>query len=280
MGRHLAADFRCGHARGTNAARSALALIAHRGAAHDAPENTVAAFNLAWQQGADGIEGDFQLTRDGEIVCLHDATTRRTTDRTLKVAEATLAELRQLDAGFWKGERWRGIRIPTLAEVLATVPEGRGVFIEIKCGPEILPALAGALAGSRLQPDQTHVMCFDVDVVAETKRRLPQLKALWLTDFSVDAGTGRVSPSAEEVLATLEKTGADGVGCHAHAVVDRQFMHVLRSAHKEVHIWTVDDVPLAQRYLQLGADSLTSNRAGWLKQQLLGATAKRAEPED
>ena len=247
------------------------AVIAHRGAAHDAPENTLAAFKLAWQQGADGIEGDFHLTREGEIVCIHDADTKRTAGQARKVAEATLAELRQLDVGSWKGEPWRGTRIPTLDEVLATVPEGKQVFIEIKSGPEILPALKQALAGSGLQSGQAVVMSFDARVIVEAKRLLPQLKALWLTDFKANQKTG-VRPSAIEILQTLEKIGADGVGCRAHPVVDQAFMQTLRTARKEVHLWTVDDVAMAKRYLQLGADSLTSNRAGWLKQQL------RSEP--
>ncbi|MDO9466215.1 MAG: glycerophosphodiester phosphodiesterase [Thiobacillus sp.] len=255
------------HVPCAGAARSTPASIAHRGAADDAPENTLAAFKLAWQQGADGIEGDFHLTRDGEIVCIHDADTRRTAGQATKVAEATLAELRRLDVGSWKGEPWRGARIPTLGEVLATVPAGKQVFIEIKCGPEILPALKAAFAGSGLQSGQAIVMSFDAKVIAEAKRLLPQLKALWLTDFKADPETG-VRPTATAILQTLEKTGADGVGCRAHPVVDQVFMQTLRTAQKEVHLWTVDDVPTAKRYLQLGADSLTSNRAGWLKQQL------------
>ncbi|WP_269083910.1 glycerophosphodiester phosphodiesterase family protein, partial [Thiobacillus denitrificans] len=176
-------------------------MIAHRGAAYDAPENTLTAFNLAWQQGVDGIEGDFHLTRDGKIVCIHDADTKRTAGQARKVAEATLAELRQLDVGSWKGAQWRGARIPTLDEVLATVPEGKQVFIEIKCGPEILPALKGALAGSRLPSGQAIVMSFDANVIAEAKRLLPQRKALWLTDFKADQKTG-VRPSATEILQT------------------------------------------------------------------------------
>jgi glycerophosphoryl diester phosphodiesterase len=243
------------------------AVIAHRGAAHDAPENTIAAFNLAWQQGADGIEGDFYLTRDGKIVCIHDASTKRTAGQARTVAQSTLAELRQLDLGSWKGEQWRGSRIPTLDEVLATVPQGKQVFIEIKCGPEILPALKQALAESGLQPGQAVVISFDAHVIAETKRLLPQLKALWITSFKKGMRTA-VRPSATEILQTLEKTGADGVDCRAHPVVDQQFVQTLRAARKEVHIWTVDDVPMAKRYLQLGVNSLTSNRAGWLKQQL------------
>jgi glycerophosphoryl diester phosphodiesterase len=256
-----------GHVPCAGAALSMPAVIAHRGAADDAPENTLAAFKLAWQQGADGIEGDFHLTTDGEIVCIHDADTKRTAGQAKKVAEATLAELRQFDVGAWKGERWRGARIPTLDEVLTTVPDGKQVFIEIKCGPQILPALKQVLAGSGLQPGQAIVMSFDAHVIAEAKRLLPQLKALWLTDFKANPETG-VRPTATKILQTLEKIGADGVGCRAHPVVDRAFMQTLRTAQKEVHLWTVDGVPMAKRYLQLGVNSLTSNRAGWLKQQL------------
>ncbi len=243
------------------------ALIAHRGASADAPENTLAAFELAWRQGADGIEGDFRLTRDGEIVCMHDASTERTTGCAVAVAEATLAELRRLDAGARKGAPWRGQRIPTLGEVLATVPEGKQVFIEIKCGPAIVPALEAALAASGLPAAQVVVMSFDADVVRETKRRLPQLGVLWLTGFSTRPTSG-VRPSAAEVVETLGAVGADGVGCSSHRAVDRAFVQTLRNAGKAVHVWTVDDVPTAARYLQLGVDSITSNRAGWLKQQL------------
>jgi len=247
---------------------NAGAIIAHRGASHDAPENTIAAFNLAWQQNADGIEGDFHLTKDMEIVCIHDATTKRTAGQTLMVAEATLAELRRLDAGSWKGDQWRGARIPTIDEVLATVPEGKKVFIELKCGPEILPTLEKALAKSRLPAGQTVIISFDTRVIAETKRQIPQLKALWLTSFKTDKDTGAVNPSAKEILATLEQIGADGVDCNAHAILDQQFIQTLRAAHKEVHLWTVDDVATAKRVFQSGVASLTSNRAGWLKQQL------------
>lgn len=250
------------------------ALIAHRGASADAPENTLAAFELAWRQDADGIEGDFRLTRDGEIVCMHDASTERTAGRAMMVADATLAELRQLDAGAWRGEQWRGLRIPTLGEVLSTVPAGKQVFIEIKCGPEIVPALEAALAASGLAAAQVALLAFDTRVVAEAKRRLPQFRTRWLTGFT-EGRTGGVLPTATSILGTLEAIGADGVGCCSHPAVDRALVQTLHGARKEIHLWTVDDVPTAQRYLQLGVDSITSNRAGWLKQQLCAEPATR-----
>ncbi len=253
-----------------NPSDDAPAVIAHRGASHDAPENTLAAFNLAWQQDADGIETDVYLSKDGAIVCMHDSTTQRTGGQNLRLVDATLAELRRLDVGRWKGDQWIGARIPTIDEVLATVPAEKTIFIEIKCGPEILPALEKALASSKLCPGQAVVIAFDAKVIAETKRRIPDLKTLWLTDFSTDQNTGVTSPSAKEILATLEQIGADGVDCTAHASVDHDFMQAFRAAHKGVNIWTVDDAATAQRLLRLGIDSITTNRAGWLKELICG----------
>lgn len=252
------------------AAAAGPLFIAHRGASHEAPENTIAAFNLAWQEDADGIEGDFHLIQDDGIVCVHDDATKRTAGKDMKVAGATFAELCELDAGSWKGDRWCGARIPAIQEVLATVPEGRKVFIEVKCGPEILPALKMVLAEGKLRLGQVIIISFDAGVIAETKRQIPAVKALWLTEFKTDRDTGAVSPSANEIVATLEEIGADGVDCEFHGIVDQQFMQALRAARKEVHIWTVDDVATAKHLVQLGIDSITSNRAGWLKQQLYG----------
>lgn len=82
-------------------------IVAHRGASHDAPENTLPAFELAWEQGADAIEGDFHLTRDGHIICLHDKDTKRTAGVKLVVKNSPLAELRKLDVGEWKDPRFK-----------------------------------------------------------------------------------------------------------------------------------------------------------------------------
>jgi glycerophosphoryl diester phosphodiesterase len=254
-----------------SAARAAPAIIAHRGASLDAPENTLAAFNLAWQQGADGVEGDFYLTKDGEIVCIHDDTCKRTAGKAMKVVNGTLAELRQLDAGSWKGFQWRGTPIPTVDEVLATVPLGKRIFIHIKCGPEILPALKKALAKSELRPSQSIVIATDQKVIVEAKRQMPQLKALWLTAFHADKKTGAVHPSASEILAQLAKNGADGVDCDVNPIVNEQFIQTLRAAHKEVHLWSTGaDEATAKHVMRLSVASFTTDLAGWLKQQLHG----------
>ena len=215
--------------------------------------------------------------KDKEIACIHDDTTVRTGGQNMRVAETTLAKLRHLDVGSWKGDLWRGARIPSLQKVLATVPKGKKAFIEIKCGPEIIPALTHALAKSKLQPEQIVIISFNAGVIAEAKRQIPEVKALWLTFLSADKTTGVVTPSARKIVATLEEIGADGAGCQCHSSINKKFMRTLRAAHKEVHIWTVDDVATANRLVQLGVDSITSNRAGWLKQQIREMQREKAE---
>ncbi len=83
-------------------------IIAHRGASHDAPENTLSAFKLAIEQGADAFEADFYLTRDNHIVCFHDKDTERITGRKLSITETPFDELRRMDVGNWKGAAVEG----------------------------------------------------------------------------------------------------------------------------------------------------------------------------
>ncbi|MBN2505327.1 MAG: glycerophosphodiester phosphodiesterase [Verrucomicrobia bacterium] len=243
-------------------------IVAHRGASHDAPENTLAAFRLAWQQGADAIEGDFHLTADGRIACLHDAATKRTAGTNLAVARSTLAELRRLDVGAWKGASWAGERIPTLEEVLAVVPQGKQIFIEIKCGPEIVPALKRVLAEAGLASGQTVVIAFDAEVIAAVKQQLPALRAYWLTSYKQAPKNGPWKPTLDEVLRTLRRIGADGLDSQAHDVIDTPFARSLAAAGFPLHVWTVDDPKVAARFARLGAVSITTNRPEWLRAQL------------
>ncbi len=106
-------------------------LFAHRGASAEAPENTLASFELAQAQGADAIELDAKLTADGQIVVFHDRTVERTTDGTGPLARKTLAELRELDAGSYFSPAFRGEKIPLLEEVLDAVGKKLLVNIEL-----------------------------------------------------------------------------------------------------------------------------------------------------
>lgn len=246
-------------------------IVAHRGASWDAPENTLAAFRLAWHQDADAIEGDFRLTRDGHIVCIHDKSTERVApDKPkLKVADATLDELRALDVGSWKSAQYAQERIPTLTEVLATVPAGRRIFVEIKCGPEILPVLRPVLARSGLQPQQITIICFDRNVVAQTRRMMPQYSVNWLTSYRQKTPSSPWKPSVAEVLRTLEQTEATGLGSQANLkIVDADFVARVRKSGFGFHVWTVNDPAVAETLQAIHVESITTDRPGLIRQAL------------
>lgn len=242
-------------------------FIAHRGSSKLAPENTLPAFRRAWQDQADGIEGDFYLTKDGDIVCIHDKDTKRVTGVNLKVAESTMAELRALDAGSFFDKRFAGTRLPTFREVAAVVPKGKWFFIEVKCGPEILPELIRQAAEAELDDSRVAVISFNEEVIARCKRDKPAWKAHWLTSFKKG---GALSPDAKSVIDTLRRLRADGVDFNADRRITRGFVDEIKAAGFECHCWTVDDPAEARRFLDMGVDSVTTNEPGRLRAALAG----------
>jgi glycerophosphoryl diester phosphodiesterase len=244
-------------------------IIAHRGASFDGPENTLAAYRLAWEQGADGAEGDFHLTRDGRIVCMHDRTTGRTGDIELVVSEATFDELRKVDVGVWKDRLFAGERIPTLDEILDLLPDEKIFFIEIKCGAEILPVLREVIANSGVAAERLRILCFNAEVILQSNRLLPGIKAHWLVDYSSDPTTGLKTPTPRTILETLKRIGANGLNSRADTcVLSAEFVSDLVSEGFEVAAWTVDDLALAKCLIGAGVGSLTTNRPGWISRQL------------
>lgn len=233
-------------------------VIAHRGASQDAPENTLAAFRLAWEQGADGIEADVQLTRDGHVVCIHDADTRKVAERKLVVRNSTLDELRRLDVGGRHDARFRGERIPTLAEMLATVPPGKLVYLDVKCGAEIIAPMLAVIDASGLSPAQVAFLAFDADLVRELKQLAPQYKAHWLCRIRKGRFFGGLSPSSDEVLKTLRRSRADGFASR-HSDITDEFITKVTGHGFEHHVWTVNCTDASARFRQLGTTSIITD---------------------
>jgi glycerophosphoryl diester phosphodiesterase len=251
------------------AARLRTRIVAHRGASYYAPENTEAAFKLAWEQQADAIEGDFYLTADGHIVCFHDRTSKRTAGVDLGIEDATLAQLRVLDVGAWKAPEYAGQRPPTLAEVLDMIPPGKMFYLEIKSGPHAVEPISKIVRQSGLRPEQIVVIAFNAEVIARTRELMPELKAYWLLSYKFNEETQAWSPSFDKILETLGRINAHGLSTHGNQkVVDENFVKKLRAAGYEFHVWTIDDAESAQYFYELGADSITTNRPGFIRDVL------------
>ena len=231
-------------------------IVAHRGSSFDAPENTLPAFRLAWEQGADGVEGDFLLTKDAQIVCIHDASTKRLADKNLVVSKSTLQELRALDVGAWKHEKFKGTKIPTISEVFATIPKGKKIFVEVKCGPEIVPFLVKEIRKANLETDQVRLICFNTKAIKSFKENMPNYKAYWLSGFNKKNGSWK--PSVDQVITTLQNCKADGLD--SQHTIPPEFSKSVIKAGFEWHAWTINDARTAQRLAKRGIDSITTDR--------------------
>jgi glycerophosphoryl diester phosphodiesterase len=245
-----------------------MEIIAHRGASSDAPENTLSSVKLGWQQKADAVEVDIYLTKERQIVVMHDGNTKRVAGVDKPVVEQTLAELKFLDVGRWKGQAWSGEKIPTLAEVLATIPKEKRMLVEIKCGPEILPELKQVVGESGKSPEQIAFISFSMDVCAAVKKQMPEHRVYFLSGFSQNEKTHAWTPTAEELITSTKKAGIDGVDLACAEPLDRKFISEIKAEGLAVYVWTVDDPDVARRMKDAGVDGITTNRPAFLRERL------------
>ncbi len=243
-------------------------IVAHRGASHDAPENTLAAFNLGWAQHADAVELDIMLSQDGRIITIHDKDTKRVAGVARPVVEQTLEELRMLDAGRWKNERFAGERLPLLSEVLATIPEGKRLFIEVKCGPEIVPELKRELTAAGKKPAQTAIIGFSSEAMAAVKQAMPHLEVYWIVSIKPDAKSNKKPLSVDELIKAAKSIHADGLDLSACDTIDKPFVERVTQAGLKLAVWTVNDPKMAQQMIDAGVQSITTDRPGWMREQL------------
>ncbi len=241
-------------------AAAAPEIIAHRGASYAAPENTLAAFRLAWKEDADACELDCYLTADKQIALMHDATTTRTTGVAMRIALSEMADLRKLDAGKWKGKQFTGEKIPTLAEALATMPKGKRFFVEVKCGAQIVPHMLKVFDASGIDPSQLVVISFNAEVIRDVEKARPELKTYYLCSPK--------HANIEKLIRLARVIGTDGINGSASKEFDESVIAQIRAAGLAVYVWTIDDEKTIRRYADLGVDGITTNKPGFAKSVL------------
>jgi glycerophosphoryl diester phosphodiesterase len=245
----------------------ATQIIAHRGASYDAPENTLSSFKLGYQNKADACELDIYLTKDDNIAVIHDDDTKRTSGVPGKVVKKTLDELRQLDVGKFGKWKDKGFseKIPRLDEVLQLIPDDRRLFIEIKCGPEVLPELAKNIESVGTATNQTVIIGFGYDTMKAAKEKFPNLEVNWLVQ--ADKTTHKYAP-VEELIEKARAAKLDGLDVNSGFPIDKEFVNKVHKAGLKLYTWTVDDPEVARREAEAGVDGITTNRAGWMREQL------------
>jgi glycerophosphoryl diester phosphodiesterase len=240
-------------------------VLGHRGASADAPENTLAAFRLALDQGADGFELDVWRCASGEAVVIHDADGVRTGQSPLRVAGATLARLRDLDVGRWRGDRFAGERIPTLPDVLDAFP-GAVVNVELKSGrvPDLGLAVEAVRAIRQARAEERVVVSSFSAALLSAFRSLAS-----------DVPTGfLVEPGA---LAWIRAKAAIRVIGPAAVHLARELatgsrLAAWRDAGVHVLVWTVDDPVEVERLSRMGVTAIVSNRPGMAREAVRRAT--------
>jgi glycerophosphoryl diester phosphodiesterase len=221
--------------------------VGHRGAKGHAPENTFASFNRGVELGASVVETDVHLTRDGQVVIIHDHTVDRTTNGKGFVKDMTMAELKALDAGSWFDKRFVGERIPTLAELLAWARDRVPLAIEIKNGPIYYPGIAEKvirLLQEHEMLQQAILISFDHFVLREAKMVAPDVVTgiLYAGRFIDPIGAARMA-------------GASALHPQwAYATPD--LVQQAHGAGLAVSPWCPNDLPTIRLLDRMGVDSI------------------------
>ena len=236
--------------------------IAHRGAsgAGLAPENTLAAFERAIQIGVDILEVDVHATGDGQIVAVHDSTLDRTTDGRGSVREQSLDQIRQVDAGSWFADDFRGERVPTLQEVLELARHRALVLIEVKA--DFIAERILHIVDSMAATSQVIIQSFNPQNVQRTKLLNPSIPTALLV------GKLPTTPSrvrARRLVKQVLQAGANTLSIW-HATLTPPLLEEMRKRGIAVWAWTVDQEIIMRDLALVGIQGIITNYPNLLNQ--------------
>lgn len=230
-------------------------VFGHRGASRDAPENTLAAFRLAMEQGADGVELDVWRCRTGELVVFHDEDARRIAGSPLRIPRASWAEIQRLDVGSHQGERFRGERMPLLGEVFDAIPAAL-VNVELKStgrGDPRLPLAVARLLHRKGVARRVIVSSFDPFLLALFRLAAPRVPVgmLFESEQRWRLRTDLVSPILRPAALHPD-----------HLLVTAPRAAAWKERGYALNVWTVDAAQEVERLCGLGVEGLITNVPG------------------
>jgi len=239
-------------------------IIAHRGESYDAPENTHASINLAWEKNDDAVEIDVQLTKDERIVVIHDKSTLRTGGKLKRISSNTYENLLQVEIGKFKGRKWKNERIPLLGDVIDKVSKNKILFVEVKSDDKIIKPLKNLIGQKNVSPNQIKFIGFDINTMKLIKESLPRFESYWIIEGKHYKSKSVLKSSVEECKAA----GLDGFDVQARKYLNSDVIQFVKNNGLKIYTWTVDDPKRAEQLYLDGIDGITTNRASWLKKKL------------
>jgi glycerophosphoryl diester phosphodiesterase len=175
--------------------------------------------------------------------------------------------LRALDAGSWKDPKWAGEKLPTLEESVATMPPGhKRFFLEIKCGPEVVPAMAKILEPMRARADQLVIISFNYESCAAAKKAMP-----WMKNYLIVGGKTKDKKQRTDVAPFIKQAkdaGLDGLDLGMDWAWTPEMVKQIRDAGLGVFVWTVDKPADIARFAALGVDGITTNEPVIVREEL------------
>ena len=253
-------------------------IVGHRGDSAHAPENTLAAFHTAIEAGADGIEFDVRISKDGVPVIIHDPDLGRTGCRPESVSSLTARELASIDVGSWFNRRFpklaqpsfAGQTVPTLAQVLNSLTDYDGlVYIELKAGKtgqrELVQAVCDVIHDSPLLK-QVVVKSFKLGMIPIVRQTVPEVQTAALFEPVILDFLRR----RKYLIDLANELGAHQLSLH-HRLVTRKLTALAEAAKMPLTVWTVDDRKWLQRAQKLNIGAIITNDPG---KMLLGRNSK------
>jgi len=232
-----------------------LKIIAHRGSNLKAPENTVPAINWAWIDNADGVEVDVRLTADKKIIAMHDDNTLRITGENKLVASSTYKSLKGLLVRNSANTFVNPAKIPLLQDITANVILGKELFLEIKCGGEIIPYLASELSNQKhITNCHISIISFSSHVLNLARERLPNINRFKLVNCYKNNNL-----TADEIIKDALDNGYSGIGVAGEMHSCLEYIKKAKQYNLLTNVWTEDDPVNANIYMQEGLDYLTTN---------------------
>ena len=243
---------------------SAAVVVAHRGENTLAPQNSLESANIAWSNGVKYVEGDFWEIADGEIICMHArAELKKYAGLEVDdIAKLTMADIKKLDLAnndMWRG-KFRNVKIPTMREIMATVPKDGTLVFEIK---NYTPAYAKKVDDARkaagIPVKNIILISFNADALADFKKQFGEYKTLWL--YALKNKNGKLNFTPQEAIAKCREINADGVDVGGTPLLGAQYVNEVKAAGLDFYVWTVNRPDDILRMKKLGVDGITTDTA-------------------
>jgi glycerophosphoryl diester phosphodiesterase len=246
-------------------------LYGHRGDQEMGLQNTMSAFRGAWQNNCRGVELDVRQTKDGKLICFHDADFSKLAGDKRKVANLTYDEIKKIDISCFKHPMFKDEHPPLLEEVFAEMPKGFNLHIEVKANSvdcDFPQRLRELMQKYRVDSEQITVVSFDEDVLRNLNRKTPGIQNMWIVGLRCcrNLGMGKgddITKVEDKLIAKLKDIGCTGVSFAAgdsRIKFDRRFTDKLKKSGLQYSFWLVNDLWQLRRLAEYGAETVLSDR--------------------